>query len=107
LPLAYAVVELHIFTAQDAIMPRKLALSLVLTSLLATAAQAQGLSSAEQRIADEVKAWQPEAINLLERSARINSGTYNLAGVRAVGEVYRKDWKRWVSRPSGSTCRAT
>ncbi|QOY95078.1 M20/M25/M40 family metallo-hydrolase [Massilia sp. UMI-21] len=86
-------------------MPRKLALSLVLTSLLATAVQAQGLSPLEQRIADEVKAWQPDAIELLERSARINSGTLNLAGVRAVGDVFRKELEAlgfktvWIDMP--------
>ncbi|NNG24780.1 M20/M25/M40 family metallo-hydrolase [Telluria aromaticivorans] len=72
-------------------MPRQLALSLLLTSLLCATAQAQGLAPAEQRIADEVKAWQPQAIDLLERSARINSGTMNLQGVRAVGEVFRQE----------------
>jgi glutamate carboxypeptidase len=86
-------------------MPRKPALSFVLSVLLATTAQAQGLSPVEQRIADEVKAWQPEAIKLLERSARINSGTFNLAGVRAVGEVYRKELEAlgfktvWIDMP--------
>jgi glutamate carboxypeptidase len=88
---AFHIVKLWFFTIQDANMPRKLALSLVFTVLLASGAQAQGLSPVEQRISDEVKAWQPEAIKLLEQSARINSGTYNLPGVRAVGEVYRKE----------------
>ncbi|MCC2974240.1 M20/M25/M40 family metallo-hydrolase [Massilia sp. IC2-476] len=86
-------------------MPRKLALSLVLTALLSAGAQAQGLSAVEQRIADEVRAWQPEAINLLERSARINSGTLNLAGVRATGDVFRKELEAlgfktvWIDMP--------
>ncbi len=86
-------------------MPRKLALSLVLTALLASSAGAQGLSPLEQRITDEVRAWQPEAIGLLERSARINSGTFNLAGVRATGEVYRKELEAlgfktaWIDMP--------
>lgn len=86
-------------------MLRHPALSLVLSILLATSAQAQGLSPIEQRIADEVKAWQPGAITLLERSARINSGTFNLAGVRAVGEVYRKELEAlgfktaWIDMP--------
>ena len=86
-------------------MPRKLALSFVLTALLAAGVQAQGLSPTEQRIAGEVRAWQPEAIQLLERSARINSGTFNLAGVRAVGEVYRKELEAlgfktvWIDMP--------
>ncbi|MCC2958323.1 M20/M25/M40 family metallo-hydrolase [Massilia sp. IC2-477] len=86
-------------------MPRKLARPLVLTALLAAGAQAQGLSAVEQRITDEVRAWQPEAINLLERSARINSGTLNLAGVRATGDVFRKELEAlgfktvWIDMP--------
>ena len=86
-------------------MPRKFVLPLVLT-LLASAAQAQNLAPGEQRIVDEVKAWQPQAIELLERSARINSGTLNLAGVRAVGEVFRKELDAlgfktvWIAMPS-------
>ncbi len=86
-------------------MPRQLIPSLVLVALLATNAQAQGLSPTEQRILEEVKAWQPEAIDLLERSARINSGTLNLAGVRATGEVFRKELEAlgfktvWIDMP--------
>lgn len=72
-------------------MLRKLALPFVLTALFTGPAGAQSLAPAEQRIVEEVKAWQPQAIALLERSARINSGTFNLAGVRAVGEVFRKE----------------
>jgi glutamate carboxypeptidase len=95
---------LGILIAQDADMPRKLVLSFLLSAFCATTG-AQGLSSTEQRIADEVKAWQPEAINLLERSARINSGTLNLAGVRAAGEVFRKELEAlgfktvWIDMP--------
>lgn len=86
-------------------MPRQLALPLLLTLLFATAARAQGLDATERRIADEVRAWQPQAIDLLERSARINSGTFNLAGVRAVGDVFRKELEAlgfktvWVDMP--------
>ena len=86
-------------------MPRKLASSLVWTALLCGSAAAQGLSPVEQRIADDIKAWQPQAIDLLERSARINSGTMNLPGVRAVGEVFRQELDAlgfttvWVDMP--------
>ena len=86
-------------------MLRKLALSLVVSASFAGAAQAQGLSPAEQRITGEVKAWQPQAIALLERSARINSGTMNLAGVRAAGDVFRAELDKlgfktsWIAMP--------
>jgi glutamate carboxypeptidase len=75
-------------------MPRKFAffaVPAVLAVLFAASVQAQNLSPAEQRIAAAVRDWQPEAIKLLERSARINSGTLNLAGVRATGEVFRQE----------------
>lgn len=86
-------------------MPRQLASTVILTALLCGSAAAQGLSPVEQRIADEVKAWQPQAIELLERSARINSGTMNLPGVRAVGDVFRQELDAlgfktaWVDMP--------
>jgi glutamate carboxypeptidase len=44
---------------------------------------------------------------LLERSARINSGTMNAAGVRAVGEVFAKEFEAigmrtaWLDMPAG------
>jgi glutamate carboxypeptidase len=84
-------------------MLRALALPLLLSTVLC--AQAQTLSTAEGRIVAGVKAWQPQAIELLERSARINSGTLNLAGVRATGEVFRAELDKlgfktaWLDMP--------
>lgn len=84
-------------------MLRKLALPLLLSTALC--AQAADLSPTEQRIAAGVAAWQPQAIELLERSARINSGTLNLAGVRATGDVFRAELDKlgfktaWLDMP--------
>lgn len=50
------------------------------------------LSVAEQAIVRYVDASQDEAIALLERVVNINSGTQNLAGVRAVGDVFRQEF---------------
>lgn len=71
---------------------------------LAAPAQAQ-LSDTEQRIVAAVRQRAPQALELLERSARINSGTLNPEGVRAVGEVFRAELDalgfatRWAEMP--------
>jgi glutamate carboxypeptidase len=59
--------------------------------LVVTAAAAQ-LTDTEQRIVAAVKARSPAALELLEKSVRINSGTLNPEGVRAVGEIYRAEF---------------
>jgi glutamate carboxypeptidase len=71
---------------------------------LTTSALAQ-LSDTEQRIVASVKQRTPAALELLERSVRINSGTLNPEGVRAVGEIYRAELEqlgfktRWIDMP--------
>src|SRR6185369_1364083 len=73
--------------------------------LLAGAAYAQ-LTETEQRIAAAVKQRAPAALELLEKSVRINSGTLNPDGVRAVGEMYRAELDalgfktRWIELPA-------
>lgn len=70
----------------------------------AGAAQAQ-LTELEQRIVDAVKARSAAALELLERSVRIHSGTLNADGVRATGQVFRAELDalgfatRWVDMP--------
>lgn len=72
--------------------------------LLNGSAQAQ-LSDTEQRIVAAVKRRTPEALELLEKSVRINSGTLNTEGVRTVGEIYRAELDaigfktRWIDMP--------
>ncbi|AKJ27058.1 M20/M25/M40 family metallo-hydrolase [Caldimonas brevitalea] len=72
--------------------------------LLTDVAHAQ-LSETEQRIVAAVKQRTPAALELLERSVRINSGTLNPEGVRAVGEIYRAELDalgfktRWIDMP--------
>lgn len=81
-----------------------LSLTLVCAALLQPARAAE-LSPTEQRIVAEVRDWSDEAIGLLERSARINSGTMNVEGVRAVGELFRKEFDQlgfrtvWLDMP--------
>ena len=72
--------------------------------VVASAAHAQ-LSDTEQRIVAAVKQRTPAALELLEKSVRINSGTLNPEGVRAVGEIYRAELDalgfktRWIDMP--------
>jgi len=46
------------------------------------------LTGTEQRLAEAVDARQEQALELLERSVNINSGSFNLAGVREVGALF-------------------
>src|SRR5262245_38335875 len=55
-------------------------------------AAAQISSSAERSIVSAVEAGNPAALALLEKVVNINSGTHNFAGVRAVGDVFRKEF---------------
>ncbi len=60
------------------------------------------LSASERALAKAVDARAPEGLALLQRIVDINSGTMNLAGVRAVGDVLRKEFDalgfstRWI-----------
>ena len=47
---------------------------------------------AERTIVSAVDAGNADALALLERAVNINSGTHNFAGVRAVGDLFRKEF---------------
>src|SRR5262245_51012974 len=47
---------------------------------------------AEKSIVSAVDAGNANALALLERVVNINSGTHNFAGVRAVGDVFKKEF---------------
>lgn len=89
--------------------PQRLPLALVATLLSALATphtHAASLNAEEQRIAALVQQHTPAALQLLERSVLINSGTLNPAGVREVGAVYAAEFERlgfktrWVEMPA-------
>jgi glutamate carboxypeptidase len=61
-------------------------------ALLLLMSLAQISSSTERAIVAAVDAGNAEALALLERSVDINSGTHNFAGVRAVGDLFRKEF---------------
>jgi glutamate carboxypeptidase len=66
-------------------------LTLVLVAATVTGASAAGLSDVEQSLARSVDAHRDASVALLERVVNMNSGTMNLAGVRAVGDVFRAE----------------
>jgi glutamate carboxypeptidase len=67
--------------------------------------QGQVLSGTEVEIIKSIEANMPSAINLLEESVNINSGTFNLQGVKRVGELYAKELTAlgfttlWINMP--------
>jgi glutamate carboxypeptidase len=86
-------------------MHLKLGISLAAAVLGSSTAAAGELSPVEQQIVAAIKAHSPQAITLLEQSARINSGTMNLAGVRQVGALFRQQFDelgfstQWIDMP--------
>jgi glutamate carboxypeptidase len=63
---------------------------ILLGALLIAAAQLS--SSTEKTIVAAVDANAGASLALLERAVNINSGTHNLPGVRAVGDLFRKEF---------------
>lgn len=83
-------------------MFRPLLCALALTAALPASAQ---LSGAERKIAASVDADSADTLALLERMVNQNSGTLNLAGVRAMGEMLRPEFEAlgfkvaWIDLP--------
>ncbi|GHC09159.1 M20/M25/M40 family metallo-hydrolase [Thermomonas carbonis] len=63
----------------------------LLLALSAAPCLAATPSATEQRLRDSIQADQPHAIALLERLVNQNSGSLNIAGVTAVGEMVRAE----------------
>ena len=86
--------------------------SLLLASFLAVLSSsaclpaAAALTDIENRIVERVKARSPQAIELLERTVRVNSGTMNAEGVREVGRIFAAELEalgfrtRWAEMPA-------
>ena len=74
--------------------------------LFSLAAAAESLSPEEQRMADWIDAHSDDAIALLKETVDIPSGTLNTAGVRAVGDVMRRELdavglkSEWIEMPA-------
>jgi glutamate carboxypeptidase len=67
--------------------------------------QMNGLGKTEQAIIKEVNLQMQQNFQLLEQSVNINSGTYNVAGVKKVGDLFAKELAsigftiEWISLP--------
>lgn len=65
----------------------------------------QALSKEEQQLMNTIEAEMKATIELLKESVNINSGTYNIAGVKQVGELYGKELSAlgftvdWIALP--------
>jgi len=55
------------------------------------AASSQSLSNTEQLVLKSIDKNMPATIELLKQSVNINSGTFNIAGVKKTGELYAKE----------------
>ena len=79
--------------------------SVVLYAIGSTPAARAELSKAEQQIIAAVRQRMPAALQLLERTVNVNSGTMNPDGVRRVGAMFRGELDqmgfstKWVDMP--------
>ncbi len=79
----------------------------ILSSLIAVAfsAGSQQLSKTEQQVLKNIEADYAATLQLLKESVNINSGTFNTAGVKKVGELYGGELKKlgftveWIAVP--------
>lgn len=82
-----------------------LAAAVLAVTIPAGAVRAQALTPIEQRIVAHVNTQAANAVALLERTVNMNSGTFNLAGVRRVGDDMAEELKqlgfevRWAPLP--------
>lgn len=79
-------------------------ISLMLCTVCSLSAQQQ-LSSIEAKVGKAIEENWSTTLDLLRQSVNVNSGTYNVKGVRAVGELYAKELRalgftvEWISLP--------
>ncbi len=77
----------------------------VATLMTPRVAPAQTLSAREARLRAQVAVHFDQAVDLLARAVNVSSGTFNVAGVRATGALYRRELDllgfttRWVDLP--------
>lgn len=63
----------------------------IVFAVMLTTANAQTLSKAEQKILAGIDAGMPATLQLLKESVNINSGTFNIEGIKKTGELYSKE----------------
>ena len=73
--------------------------------LIAFNARTQTIATTEQKILNNVDANMPATLQLLKTSVDINSGTFNIPGVKKTGELYAKELEAmgftvtWIPMP--------
>jgi glutamate carboxypeptidase len=79
---------------------------LILSCAVCSATAAADLSRAERRIVAAIDARRTAAIDLLAETVDVDSATENHAGVRAVGEIYAREFRnlgfrtQWMDTPA-------
>lgn len=79
--------------------------ALLISSLAASTASGQALSANERKMREWIQANAAQETAFLEKVVNINSGTLNIAGVKAVGDEFAKEFQalgfetRWISLP--------
>lgn len=72
---------------------------------IAVFAHSQPLTKTEQQILQKIDTDYPGSIQLLKESVNINSGTYNINGIKKVGDLYGKELSalgftlEWIALP--------
>ena len=80
-------------------------LPFAIATLVSFISVSQKLTKKEQEIIKKVEANHTAAIDLLARSVNINSGTFNIAGVKANGDLLEPEFRkigfetRWIDMP--------
>jgi glutamate carboxypeptidase len=72
----------------------KKTLFLIAFTLFLVATHAQTLTKEEEKILTKIEQGMPAMTELLKNSVNINSGTFNIKGVRAVGDMYATELKK-------------
>lgn len=84
---------------------KKKYISLLISFAVGLLANSQTLSKTEQQILKDIESDMPATIQLLKKSVNINSGTFNIEGVKKVGDLYGEELKKlgfaveWVTVP--------
>lgn len=77
-----------------------------LLSIISFQLAAQNISKDEKQILKIVEKYHDESVQFLEKTVNINSGTYNIAGVKKVGLIYKEMLEqlgfetKWVDMPA-------
>jgi len=84
----------------------QIALAFVFIALSFTLSDAQKLSGDEQKVIDYIDAHMGEAVSTLEKVVNIESPSEDIAGVKQVGSIFKREFEslgltaRWIDMPA-------